>query len=119
GNIPSTYPINAIYQWTGGPEEAVLRVALKPGTGVAIEPLKERLRTKLTEQMSGVRFSFEPADIVSEVMSFGSPTPVEVTVNGPTLADNRAFAETLRDELTQVEALRDLQFVQAMDYPTV
>jgi multidrug efflux pump subunit AcrB len=119
GNIPSSYPINAIYQWTGGPEEAILRVALKPGAGVAVEPLKERLRAKLTSQMPGVRFSFEPADIVSEVMSFGSPTPVEVAVNGPTLADDRAFAETLRAELARVPSLRDLQFVQPMDYPTV
>ena len=45
GLIPSSYPINAIYQWTGGPEEVVLRVALKEGTTVAIEGLKERLRT--------------------------------------------------------------------------
>ena len=43
------------------------------------------------------RFSFEPADIVSEVMSFGSPTPVEVAVSGPNLADNRAYAEKLRE----------------------
>ena len=44
GLIPSSYPINAIFQWTGGPEEVVLRVALKEGTTVAVEALKERLR---------------------------------------------------------------------------
>ena len=44
GLIPSSYPINAIFQWTGGPEEVVLRVALKEGTAVAVESLKERLR---------------------------------------------------------------------------
>ncbi len=44
GLIPSSYPINAIYQWTGGPEEAILRVALKAGAKVEIERLKERLR---------------------------------------------------------------------------
>ena len=44
GLIPSSYPINAIYQWTGGPEEAILRVALKQGATVDIERLKERLR---------------------------------------------------------------------------
>ena len=38
-----------------------------------------------------VRFSFEPADIVSEVMSFGSPTPIDVAVSGPNLAENRAL----------------------------
>ncbi len=69
--------------------------------------------------MPGVRFSFEPADIVSEVMSFGSPTPVEVAVSGPSLADDRAYAEKVRDELAKVPSLRDLQYVQALDYPTV
>ena len=47
GLIPSSYPINAIFQWTGGPEEVVLRVALKEGTTVAVEGLKERLRAVL------------------------------------------------------------------------
>ncbi len=119
GLIPSSYPINAIFQWTGGPEEMVLRVALKHDTTVAVEGLKERLRDLLSEKMPDVRFSFEPADIVNEVMSFGSPTPVEVAVNGPNLADNRAYAEKIRKELTKVSSLRDLQFVQALDYPTV
>jgi multidrug efflux pump subunit AcrB len=119
GNIPSSYPINAIYQWTGGPEEVVLRVALKKGYGHSVEAIKAQLRERLAAEMPGVRFSFEPADIVSEVMSFGSPTPVEVAVNGPSLADNRAFAEKVRAELAEIPSLRDLQYVQPLDYPTV
>jgi multidrug efflux pump subunit AcrB len=119
GLLPSSYPINAIFQWTGGPEEAILRVALKQGVNVDIEALKERLRQQLAVQMPGVRLSFEPADIVSEVMSFGSPTPVEVSVNGPNLADNRAYAEKLRKELAQIASLRDLQYGLSLDYPTV
>ncbi len=119
GTIPSTYPINAIYQWTGGPEEAILRVALKEGTTVDIEALKERLRDGLAELMPGVRLSFEPADIVSEVMSFGSPTPIEISVTGPNLADDRAFAEKIRKELAGIPSLRDLQYGQSLDYPTV
>ena len=66
-----------------------------------------------------MQFSFEPADIVSEVMSFGSPTPVEVAVSGPNLADDRAYAEKVREELAKVSSLRDLQYVQSLDYPTV
>ncbi len=97
----------------------MLRVALKGETTVAVENLKERLRTVLAGAMPEVRFSFEPADIVTEVMSFGSPTPVEFTVNGPNIAENRAYAEKVRAELAKVPSLRDLQFVQALDYPTV
>ncbi len=97
----------------------MLRVALKSGSTVVVENLKERLRAILASTMPEVRFSFEPADIVADVMSFGSPTPIEFTVNGPSIAENRAYAEKVRAELTRVPALRDLQFVQALDYPTV
>ena len=119
GLIGSSYPINTIFQWTGGPEEAILRVAIKEGSRVDIERLKERLRSKLTTQLPGVRLSFEPADIVNEVMSFGSPTPVDVSVNGPNLAENRAHAEKMRQELAKVPSLRDLQYGLSLDYPTV
>ena len=97
----------------------VLRIALKEGRTTAVEGPKERLRGVLAQTLPEVRFSFEPADIVSEVMGFGSPTPVEVAVNGPNLVENRAFAEKIRAELAGVPSLRDLQFVQALDYPTV
>jgi multidrug efflux pump subunit AcrB len=119
GLIPSSYPINAIYQWTGGPEEVILRFALKEGSTASVEDLKERLRRLLGETMPQVRFSFEPADLVSDVMSFGSPTPVELTINGPNVAANRAYAEKVRAELATIPSLRDLQFVQALDYPTL
>src|SRR5262249_39645480 len=51
GLLPSTYPINNIYLWTRGPEEAVLRVALKQSSGVRVEELKSRLREVLPERL--------------------------------------------------------------------
>src|SRR5260221_662918 len=72
GTQPPNYPINTIYLWSSGSEEAVLQVQLKRGTGIRIEDLKERLRQKLAQELPGVRFSFEPSDIVSRVMSFGA-----------------------------------------------
>ena len=119
GNIPSSYPINAIYQWTAGPEEAMLRVGLKPTAGIGVGALERDLRARLARRLPSVGFSFEPADIVSEVMSFGSPTPIEIAVIGPTLADDRAYALKLRDELAVAGTLRDVRFGQVLDYPTV
>src|SRR5258708_29582374 len=52
-------------------------------------------------------------------MSFGSPTPVEIEVNGPSLKDNQAFAEQLKAGLSKISSLRDIQFGQALDYPTL
>jgi len=119
GTIPSTYPINSVFQWMRGPEEAMLRIALKPGSGIRIEELKEELRNELATRMPQVRCSFEPADIINEVMSFGSSTPIDVAVNGPNLADNRKYAEILRSQMSKIGSLRDLQFAQSLDYPTI
>ena len=119
GTQPPNYPINTIYLWSSGSEEAVLQVQLKPGTAIRIEDLKERLRQKLPQELAGVRFSFEPSDIVSRVMSFGAPTPIEIAVSGPNLNDSRQYADKLRAKLAQVPTLRDLAFEQELDYPTV
>ncbi len=146
GVVPSSYPINGVYQWMSGPEEAVLRVALKHGSGVRAEPLKEQLRDELPRRLAdwlrpklagegltpaeierrveGLKLSFEPADIVNAVMSFGSPTPVEVVISGlaltgPKQAQHLAYAEDVRNRLAQISSLRDLQFAQPLDYPTV
>ena len=114
-----TYPINLVYHWNGGSEEGVVQVQLKRGTPVRIDELKERLREKLSVAMPDVSFSFEPSDIVSRVMILGSPTPIEVAVSGPSLAANHAFAEKSRAQLEKIPALRDIQYGQSLDYPTV
>src|SRR5262249_20853381 len=51
GVVPASYPINSVYLWMGGPEESVLRVALKRGSGVRVEELKERLRHDLPPRL--------------------------------------------------------------------
>jgi len=119
GMIHSNFPVNAVYQWSRGPEEAILYVGLREHLSLPDEELKERVRNRLANEMPDVRFSFEPSDIINEVMSFGSPTPIEVVVSGADFAKSRQFAETLRKELTNVTALRDIQVGQSMDYPTV
>jgi multidrug efflux pump subunit AcrB len=119
GVQPPNYPINTIYLFTSGPHEAVLTVALKPSATLRGNVLEERLREKLKQALPGTTFTFEAGDIVSQVMSFGSPTPIEVAVQGPSLPVNRAFAEKVRAELAKVPSLRDLQYGQPLDYPTV
>lgn len=119
GTVPSTYPINAVYQWSRGPEEAILRVALKPGSGVRTAAMQDELRRDFSQQMPDVRFSFEPADIVSDVMSFGSVTPIEISARSANLLENRKFIAKVQTELAKLPAVRDLQISQALDYPTV
>lgn len=119
GMIHSNFPVNAVYQWSRGPEEAILYVAINDQLYLRDEVMKERVRSRLAKAMPDVRFSFEPSDIVNEVMSFGSPTPIEVVISGTDFGKNREFAENLREQLIEVPVLRDIQLGQSMDYPTV
>ena len=113
------YPINTIYLFTSGQHEAVLGVALKSSAPPVTDDLKEEVRRKLLHALPNVTVSFEAADIISPVMSFGSPTPIEVAVQGPSLAVSRHFAEKVYAELCGVGSLRDLQYAQPLDYPSL
>jgi multidrug efflux pump subunit AcrB len=119
GVQPPSFPVNTIHLWSSGPHEAVLQIALKRGSGVRVAEMRERLRPKLAAALPGTEFSFEAADIVSQIMNFGSTTPIEVAISGSNLAANRAYAQKVRDEMSQIRALRDIQFGQPLDYPTV
>src|SRR6185295_6890419 len=107
GTPPPNYPINSIFLWTSGPHEAVILVALERSSGIRVEDLKERLRRKLPPLLpEGTTLSFEPGDIVSQVMNLGAPTPIEVSVQGPNFTADRAFAEKVLEELGKVDSLR-------------
>ncbi len=118
GVVPSSYPVNLIHLFTSGPQEAILQVALRP-TAPRGEALRERLRKAFRTDLPGVRVGFEAGDIVSQVMSFGSPTPIEVAVQGISLADDYAHAQKLRIQLDKLDFLRDLQIGQEAGFPTV
>jgi multidrug efflux pump subunit AcrB len=119
GVQPSSYPINTIFLWTGGSHEGVLQVALRPEVPMRPEDVQEKLRHAFAGRFPHAQFSFEPGDIVSRIMNFSAPTPVEVAMMGPDFAATRAFAAKVRNELAGIGSLRDLQFGQALDYPAI
>jgi multidrug efflux pump subunit AcrB len=141
GQTAPTFTANAVFLWTSGPDQAVLRIALNEEKNFRTEAVKERLRQELPERLrvwlrarltaEGVKpllaaqraeqvaVTFEPADVINQVMSFGSPTPVEVVISGPNQEDNRAYAKKVADQMRKIPTLRDLQFGQAFDYPRV
>ena len=118
GVVASSYPVNLIHLFTAGPHEAVVQIALKPSAPRG-EPLREKMRAKLKEEMPGLRVSFEASDIVTQVMSFGSPTPVEIAVLGASLADGYAHARKIEAQLVRLDCLRDVQLAQDPDFPTL
>jgi multidrug efflux pump subunit AcrB len=119
GSQPPSYPVNLIHLWTSGPHEAVLLISMKPERKISTGELQELLRAKIGEIAPGAVVSFEAADLVNQVMSFGSPTPIEVAVAGADMTASRQYADKLKAEMTKIAALRDLQFGQALDYPVL
>ncbi len=115
----SSFPVNLVYLWNGGPGEGFLAVQLSEEADVKVPELKETLRDALAKEMPDVSISFEPQDIVSRVMSFGSPTPLEIAVSGPDIAVSKVHAEKILAELKKIPSLRDLQFAQDLNFPTV
>ena len=118
GVVPSSYPVNLIHLFTSGPQEAIIQFALKREVGRG-EALREKLRAQLKSELPNTQVSFEAADIVTQVMSFGSPTPIEVAVQGISLADDYAFTSKVQAQLAKLSFLRDLQIPQAADFPTL
>ena len=124
-----------------GPDDGQLRVRLEEDSGMALADLRERLRKVLPEKIvpwlqtmlqevglppelaaqraRKFHVGFEPGDIVSEVMSLGSPTPIEVVVAGPDRDEVRGHADKILAQMQKIPTLRDVQFYQQLDYPAV
>ncbi len=119
GTQGSSYPINAVFLWTSGPHQAIINVDLKPGSSVKLADLEERLRKRLPQQFPEAKFSFDPGDLISQILNFGSSSLVEVTVVGPQYADVASWTERVRLKLSMVPELRDLEYEEPQHYPTV
>jgi multidrug efflux pump subunit AcrB len=114
-----TYAINSIFLYTSGPHESVIKVNLAKNAGISIENLKEQLRSLVAKSLPEAKLSFEPADLVDQIMSLGSNNPIEVLVQGKNLVQSRDIAEKLQSSLNNISYLRDVQIAQPLDYPTI
>jgi multidrug efflux pump subunit AcrB len=118
GTQPASYPVNYIYLWTGGPNESVTRIKLKPGI-IPITDFRERLRAAVAKNMPEVKMSFEPGDIVEQVLNLGSNNPVEIAVINRNLDEGKKTARKLLQKLSGIPELRDLQIATPLDYPAI
>jgi multidrug efflux pump subunit AcrB len=118
GLQPPTYAINSIFLWTSGPHESVMKVNLKRGA-VHLEDFKEQLREEVKKYNKDILISFEPADLVDQIMSLGTNTPIEIAVQAKNLAQGRSYAEKLQSELRKIPYLRDIQIGLPLDYPSL
>lgn len=113
------FALSSVFLWTSGPHEAVMDVRLRSAANIDLDEFKDRLRKRFAVALPDITYSFEPGDIVSQIMNMGQTTPIAVMVQGPNLVDNKIYSEKLRAQLLEIPYLRDLQYGQAQDYPTV
>jgi CzcA family heavy metal efflux pump len=112
--------INMAYQNTGtiGPEDGDALISLKEDHAQTAEYIK-RLRTVLPQKFPGATFSFLPADIVSQILNFGLPAPIDVQVIGNNQKANYAYANDLLKRLRTVPGIADLRVQQVFNYPQI
>ncbi|MSQ59314.1 MAG: efflux RND transporter permease subunit [Betaproteobacteria bacterium] len=101
---------------TAGTADADINVALKKGHRPTEEYVRI-LRKELPKLFPGITFYFLPADIVSQILNFGLPSPIDIQVVGRNIEGNRKFALSLLQRLREVPGLADVRIQQAFDQP--
>ena len=119
GLIPSSFGTSNLYVFNSGTHEAVLQVGLEEDYKVNIEDLKEKLRYAIHRDLPSLKLSFEPIELTEKIMSQGASTPIEVRVAGKNMGDIEAYAYKLRQRLTDVPYLRDVQIQQPLNFPVI
>jgi multidrug efflux pump subunit AcrB len=141
GQVAPNFGINNMLLFMRGPDDGQLRVALAEKSGIKLDEFREQLRKvlpkrvlpwlaarlengglaqkKAEKQAKLSTFGFEPGDIVTKVMSFGSLAPIAVQVVGTDLSLVRQHAEKIAAGMRSIPFLRDVEFEQTLDYPTV
>ena len=115
--IPNS-PINLNYSNSApiGPEDADIMISLKAAHRPTADYMRT-LRRELPREFPGAVFAFLPADMVSQILNFGMPAPIDIQVVGPKLEANREFVDRLLVLLRRVPGLADLRLQQAFDQP--
>jgi multidrug efflux pump subunit AcrB len=111
--------INLTYNNTGviGPQDGDIQIKLKEGHRPTADYVKA-LREQLPRAFPGVTFAFLPADIVSQILNFGAPAPIDLQVRGANVAANFAYADKLLNRLRHIPGVADARIQQSPDNPT-
>jgi multidrug efflux pump subunit AcrB len=113
--------INLTYSNAGtiGTSDAEILVQLKPERGKPTSDYINLLRKRLPEEFPGVQFFFQPADIVTQILNFGTPAPIDVQIVGPNQAGNYTAGLKLANQIRHIPGAVDVHVQQAFDAPTL
>jgi multidrug efflux pump subunit AcrB len=111
--------INMTYNNTGviGPQDGDVQIKLKEGHRPTAEYVRE-MREQLPVEFPGLTFAFLPADIVSQILNFGAPAPIDLQVRGGDANANYAYANKLLTRVRRIPGIADARIQQSPNNPT-
>jgi multidrug efflux pump subunit AcrB len=111
--------INMTYNNTGtiGSQDGEIQIGLSEDHRPTADYV-HTLREELPARFPGATFSFLPADIISQILNFGAPAPMEVQIRGPNLNENFAYAQDLLRRMRHVPGLVDARIQQSLSEPS-
>jgi multidrug efflux pump subunit AcrB len=101
-----------------GAGDADILVSLKENHSATADYVRT-LRSRLPRQFPGTMFYFLPSDIVTQILNFGLPSPIDVQIDGPDITGNRLVLNKILGEMEQVPGLVDLRVQQPDNYPVL
>ena len=112
--------INMAYDNSGtiGSEDADILISLKPNHAPTADYVKT-MREQLPRQFPGTSFAFLPADIVSQILNFGVPAPIDLQVVGNDVPADRKYADELLSRIRRVPGIADARIQQAFEQPAL
>ena len=110
--------INLTHTATGvlGAADADIMVSLKPDHRPTTGYL-EAIRKIVAQEFPGVTFYSLPADMITQILNFGMPSPIDIEIEGANVSDNRVVANQILDEVRRVPGVVDARIQQRFDYP--
>ena len=113
--------INLSYSNSGviGTSDAEILVGLNQEHHHPTAGYVRRLREELPRKFPGVEFFFQPADIVTQILNFGLPAPIDIQLIGPDMADNYTIAQQISNRLRGIPGTADVHVQQMFDLPTL
>jgi multidrug efflux pump subunit AcrB len=116
---PPTSGINMTYNNSGtiGTADGDIQIKLNEGHRPTAEYIKT-LRAELPARFPGITFSFLPADIISQILNFGAPAPIDLQIRGPDLDNDLAVAQGFLRDLRHVPGLADVRIQQSLGNPS-
>jgi len=113
-----TSSINTVYNNSGliGYQDGDIYITLAKDHGATADYVR-KLRETLPKAFPGMAFSFLPADIVSQILNFGAPAPIDIQIAGPKIDADRFYALGLLDKLRNIRGVADARMQQSFRNP--